>query len=137
MVECLFTNKVVVGSNLVAIPKNNLFFLGVEIIWKQGTFTITIYQKLTFSGIYSNFESFLPTVCKLGNLAYRCFCIFSSRAKFHDELTLFKIIFCKNGYPGNLYIDKCFKKFLNSTHLVKENLPTVEKKYLFLVLPYL
>ena len=33
----------------------------------------------------------------------------------------------ENGYPEN-FIDKCFKKFLNNIHLVKENVPAVEKK---------
>ena len=41
-----------------------------------------------------------------------------------------------NGNPGN-FIDKCFKKFLNNFHLIKENVSTVEKKRLLLVLPYL
>ena len=34
-------------------------------------------------------------------------------------------------------IDKCFKKFLDNVHLVKEKVPTVERKRLLLVLPYL
>ena len=45
-------------------------------------------------------------------------------------------IFQKNGYPEN-FIDKCFKKFVNNVHLIKENVPTVEKKCLLLVLSYL
>ena len=52
------------------------------------------------------------------------------------KLTFLKGIFRKNGYPEN-FIDKCFKKFLNNVHVVKENVPTVEKKRLLLVLPYL
>ena len=32
---------------------------------------------------------------------------------------------------------KIFKKFLGNIHLVKENVPTVGKKRLFLVVPYL
>ena len=65
-------------------------------------------------------------------LVYRCFCINSSWI----QLTFLKRIFQKNSYPGNL-IDKCFKNFLNKIHLVKENVPTAEKKRLLLVLPYL
>ena len=68
-------------------------------------------------------------------LLYRCFCICSNWTQFHTELIFLKGIFQKNGYPKN-FIDKCFKKFLN-VHLVKENVPTVEKKHLRLVLPYL
>ena len=47
-----------------------------------------------------------------------------------------KKIFPKNGYPES-FIDKCFKKFLDNIHLVKEKVPTVERKRLLLVLPYL
>ena len=69
-------------------------------------------------------------------LVYRCFRISSNWTQFHTELTFLKGMFRKNGYPEN-FIDKCFKKFLNNVHLVKENVPTVEKKRLLLVLPYL
>ena len=119
--------------------ENKLSFLDVEVIREQGKFTTTVYRKPTFSGVYSNFESFLPSVYKFGmvyTLVYRCFRISSNWTQFHTELTFLKGIFRKNGYPEN-FIDKCFKKFLNNVHLVKENVPTVEKKRLLLVLPYL
>ena len=35
------------------------------------------------------------------------------------------------------FINKCFKKFMDSIHVVKETTQTVEKKPLVLVLPYL
>ena len=38
--------------------ENKLSFLGVEVIREQGKFTTTVYRKPTFSGVYSNFESF-------------------------------------------------------------------------------
>ena len=56
--------------------------------------------------------------------------------QFQTELTFLKGIFQKNGYSEN-FLEKCFKKFLNSIHLVKENVPTVVKKHLLLVFPYL
>ena len=68
-----------------------------------------------------------------------CLCLFricSNWTQFHTELIFLKGIFQKNGYAKK-FIDKCFKKFLNNIHLVKENVPTVEKKRLLLVLPYL
>ena len=55
---------------------------------------------------------------------------------FHQELTLLTEIFQKNGYPDN-FIGRCFKLFLNRIHILKEKVPTVEKKPLRLVLPYL
>ena len=45
-------------------------------------------------------------------------------------------LFCKNGYLKNLSTN-VLKSFLGNVHLVKENIPTVEKNYLLLVLPYL
>ena len=119
--------------------ENKLSFLDVEIIRKQGKLTATFYRKPTFRGVHSNFESFLPSVYKFGmayTLVYRCFRICSNWTQFHTELIFLKGIFRKNGYPKN-FIDKCFIKFLNNVHPVKENVPTVEKKRLLLVLPYL
>ena len=55
---------------------------------------------------------------------------------FHQQLILLREIFQKNGYPEN-FIDRCFKLFLNRIHILKEKVPTVEKKPLQLVFPYL
>ena len=41
-----------------------------------------------------------------------------------------------NGYPEN-FTDRCFKLFLNRIHILKENVPAVEKKPLRLVFLYL
>ena len=80
--------------------ENKLSFLDVEVIREQGKFTTTVYRKPTFSGVYSNFESFLPSVYKFGmvyTLVYRCFRISSNWTQFHTELTFLKGIFRKNG----------------------------------------
>ena len=37
--------------------ENKICFVDVEIILGQGKFTSAIYQKPTFTGIYSSFES--------------------------------------------------------------------------------
>ena len=121
--------------------QNKFSFLDIEVIRQQGKFSITIHRKPTSTGVYSNFESFLPSIYKFGMvyaLVYRCFRICSDWKKLqknHAELTFLKKIFRKNGYPEN-FINKCFKKFLDNLHLVKENTPTVERKRLLLVLPY-
>ena len=101
--------------------ENKLSFLDVEIIREQDKLTTTFYRKPTFSGVYSNFESFLRWVYIFGmvyTLVYRCFCICSNWTQFHSELILLKGIFQKNAYPKH-FIDKCFKKFLNNVHPVK------------------
>ena len=93
-----------------------------------------------FSGVYTYFDSFLPSTCKFGTiytLAYRCFQIHSSQTKLHNELVCLKQNFLKNSYPEG-FINKCFKKFM-IIHVVKETpqLKIVEKNPLVLVLPYL
>ena len=91
--------------------ENKLSFLDVEVIREQGKFTTTVFRKPTFSGVYGNFESFLPSVYIFGmvySLVYRWLRICSSSTQFHTELIFLKRIFRKNGYPEN-FIDKCFK----------------------------
>ena len=45
---------------------------------------------------------------------------------FRQQLILLREIFQKNGYPEN-FIDRCFKVLLNSIHILKEKVPTIEK----------
>ena len=109
--------------------ENKLSFLDVEIIREQDKLTATSYRKPTFSGVYSNFESFLPSVYKFVmayTLVYRCFRICSNWTQFHTELTFLKRRFQKNGYPEN-FMDKCFKKFLSNIHVVKVGLSPSKK----------
>ena len=118
--------------------QNKFFVLDIEVFCEQGKFSTTIYHNATFSGAYSNFESFLLFVYKFGmiyTLVYRCFGICSDWRKYHAELTFLKTIFRKNGYPEN-FIDKYFKKFLDNINLVQEKVPTMERNCLLLVLPY-
>ena len=88
-----------------------------------------MYQKSTFTGVYTHFERFfLPSTHNFGmfyTLVYRCFTLCSDWKKFHGKLVTLKEIFQKNGYLTSL-IDKCFKKFLNIWHIVKPTLETVK-----------
>ena len=45
-----------------------LSFLDVEVSRQQGEFVTTVYKKPTFSGVYTHFDRFLPTVYKVGTL---------------------------------------------------------------------
>ena len=118
---------------------NKISFLDVNIIHEQGKFITTVCRKTTFSGIYTHFDIFLPDNYGIGmiyTLVNRCFEIYSNWSMFHQQLILLREIFNKNGYPDN-FIDRCFKLFLNRIHILKEKVPTVGKKPLHLVLPYL
>ena len=55
---------------------NRMSFLDVEIIRKDKTFATSVCRKPTFSGVYTHFDSFLPSIYKFGNvytIAYICF----------------------------------------------------------------
>ena len=66
-----------------------MYFRDVNIICEKGKFTTSVHRKPTFSGIYTNFDSFLPSSNKIGflhTLLYRSFRICSDWIKFHLEL---------------------------------------------------
>ena len=113
-------------------------FLDVNIIPEKDKFTYSVYLKPTFSGIYTHFDSFLPSSNKIGLLhtLYRCFWICSDWTKFHLELVKLIDVFKINGYPEN-FINNCFKVFLDNKYRVREKVITVPKKTLLLALPYL
>ena len=69
-------------------------------------------------------------------LVNTCFLICPSWSMFHQELIPLREIFQKNGYPDN-FIDRYFKQFLNRIHILKEKVPTGERKPVRSVLPYL
>ena len=52
-----------------------------------------VYRKPTFTGVYTHYLTFLPSVYKFGllsTLLYRYFSIFSNYALFHLEVTQFE-----------------------------------------------
>ena len=76
-----------------------LTFLDAEVFREGNKFTITVYRKPTFSGVYTHIDSFLPTTYKFGmihTLVFRCFSICSDWTNFHNKLAFLKDIFLKN-----------------------------------------
>ena len=50
-------------------------FIDVQIMRVDKTFTTSVYHKPTFRGVYTHFDSFLPSTYKFGTvyiIAYRC-----------------------------------------------------------------
>ena len=118
---------------------NSFSFLDVKICRKNNKLTTSVYRKPTFSGVFTNFKSFIPTVYKIGlvyTLLYRCFNITSSYEKFHNEINALKQILKLKGYPTQ-FIDRCIKQFLQKLYVTKAIQDTVNKKQLFIVLPFL
>ena len=93
--------------------QNDFFsFLDVKITRSNNQLITSVFRKATFSGVFTNFKSFMPVTYKFGlvhTLLHRSFSICSSYEKFHEEIVLLKKVFKKNEYP-QFFIDKCIKK---------------------------
>ena len=114
-------------------------FLDIKVYREVKKFTTTVYLKPTFTDAYTHFDSFLPATYKFGmiyTLVFRRFWICSNWTNFHNELVFLKGIFLKDEYPI-LFINKCFKIFLDLLYLKRPQVLTAEKRTLTLVLPFL
>ena len=118
---------------------NTLPFLDANVFRDAGKFSSSIHRKATFSGVYSNFKSFMPDTYKRGlvsTLLYRAYMISSSFESLHEEIEKLKRVFSKNGYPSK-FVDKCILNFFNKLYEKKELIHTVPKLDLMIVLPFL
>ena len=64
-------------------------FLDVNVFRENGKFVTNVYRKETFTGVCTNFYSFIPLEHKFGlvyTLLHRCFCLVSDMSKFHFEI---------------------------------------------------
>ena len=116
-----------------------LAFLDVLVTRRVGSFFTSLYRKPTFSGLYSHYESFLPTSYKKGlvyTLLHKAFTLCSIWDKFHEEVSYLRNTFIKNCYPG-FFIDKCTKVFLDKIFIAKKVVLTVPQKELSICLPFL
>ena len=89
-------------------------FLNVLITLAGNSFKTSASQT-TFSGVYSNFNSFISKEYKVGlmfTIFFRTFSIVSDFSRFQSEVCLLKEILKKNTFPIKL-IDSCIKNFLN------------------------
>ena len=114
-------------------------FLDMLIDRNNGCIQVNVYRKPTFTGVYTHFHSFLPSMYKFGLLStilFRYFSVCSSFQLFHLEVLEFKKIFLKNGYPLKI-IDACIHKFLKKIFMDKVLKDTVPQRDYFITLPYL
>ena len=118
---------------------NNFSFLAVKITLQNKWFVTSIFRKATFSGLLTNYDSFISDTYKIDlvhTLLFLFFKICSSMENLHIEVELLKSIFkCKN-YPVNI-TDQSIKKLLDNLYVPKQVVPTLPKKELLVVLPYL
>ena len=90
-------------------------FLDINISRENDKFATNVYRKKTFSGVCTNFKSFIPETYQIGlikSLLFRCFSFYSDFFKLHYEIDKLKIILYKNSYPRDL-VEKGIKEFLD------------------------
>ena len=118
---------------------NSLSFLDIKIVRDNNKFTTSVYRKTTFSGVLTNFESFIPTSYKytlIFTLLYGAFKPCSNFELFHQDIENLTNIFGNNGYLVN-FSDFCIKKYLNNLYVKKKVYLLAPKKQLTCVLPFL
>ena len=120
---------------------NKLSFLDIDIIRNEqaNTFMTSLYRKPTFSGMYTNFKSFICTKYKyslISSLLYRVFMICSDFNSIITEIEKLKIIWLKNAFPMRV-IDRMILNFFNKIYIPKIPVHTVPKMKLILSLEYL
>ena len=78
---------------------NSFSFLDVKITLRNNQLVTSVFCKATFSGVFTNFKSFMPVTNKF-DLVYtllpHLFSICSSYEKLNEEIVLLKNIFKKN-----------------------------------------
>ena len=117
----------------------SLPFLDVFVTRTQTCFLTSVYRKPTFSGVYTNFDSYIPMIYKSGlvsTLLYRSFTICTNWNQIDHEIKKIKSFLSRNGYPSKL-LDRLVSIFLNNVH--KNNTDNAEEQHekLQITLPYL
>ena len=111
----------------------------VKICREKDKFTTSVFRKDTFSGVYTNFSSFVALEHKFGlvyTLLHRSFTIVSDFSKFNFEVETLKETLHKNTYPTK-FVDKCIAKFVNNIFVQKPVFTTIPKLEVRIVLSYL
>ena len=112
--------------------ENSISFLDIKITKDNNKFMTSVYRKPTFSGVFTNFGSFIPKLYRynlLFTLLHRAFKLCSNFERFHPEIEKLKTIFEQNGYPKS-FVDFCIKKYLDKVFIKKKVVLKVSKKEL-------
>ena len=115
-------------------------FLDIKVIRSGLSFITYVYRKPTFSGMYTNYNSFLTEIYKTGlvcTLLFRLYTICSDWNLIHSEIEHMRTVMKRNAYPDRL-LNKVIKRFLEHIFLQNEKTAvTAEQKIFQLYLPYL
>ncbi len=90
-----------------------LSFLDDDITRSNGNFSTSVYCKPTFTGLFTNFHSFIPLAYKrslISCLLYRIFNLCSSYENFHTQLEVIRKLFNLNDFPSHMF-DRLVHRF--------------------------
>ena len=94
------------------LEKNSkLPFLDIEITRSNKKFSTSVYRKPTFTGLFTNFHSFVCLVYKRSLvccLLHRIFHLCSSYENFHAQLKVIRKLFNLNGFPTHICLINLF-----------------------------
>ena len=105
-------------------------FLDVDITRSNGKFSTSVYRKPNFTGLFTNFHSFIPLAHKrslISCLIYRIFNLCSIYENSHTQLEVIRKLFNLNGFPSHRF-DRLVHRFLNKIFEAKPPIHTVPKK---------
>lgn len=122
-----------------AETNNSLPFLDVHVTREQSKFYTSVYRKPTFSGVYTHFSSYLPTVYKeslVSTLLYRAYRICSNWTEIHKETSRIRKLMQKNAYPQQ-FLDKLISAFYNRINTHESQVTEKQSDPILLVLPHL
>ena len=109
---------------------NKISFLDICVTRMNNKLTTSLYRKKTFSGVYLNFNSFLPMDYKKGlihTLLFRAYNICADYVTLHTEIEFLKSMWQRNSFP-HFFINKCIKRFLDKLFIKRNISGTVSKK---------
>ena len=99
--DSLDFDSLITNEPSIFVYQFKLSFLDEEVSRQESKFVTKFYRKPTFSGVYTHFDSFLPTVFKFDmvfTLACQSFNFSSHWTKFLEELNFLKGVFFNNEY---------------------------------------
>ena len=94
---------------------NSILFLEIKIGRVNFSFSISACRKLRFSGVFTNFESFIAASYMsslIFTFLFTAFKLCSNFEVFYQEILNLKDIFKRNSYRSN-FIDVCIKRIVS------------------------
>ena len=111
-------------------------FLYIDISRSKGKFATSVYRKPTFTGLFTNFNSFIPLTYKqnlVSCLIHSIFNLCASYENFHTQLEAVRKLFNSNGFPSHMF-DRIVRRILDHTFDPRLPVLTASKKIIYFCL---